>query len=131
MYSYQSGFDYSGTAAHKPGMVCHALAMQWNRGRGAASYDLLAGTNQLKRRIAQQADELCWEGGLGYGNGWCPHWTSPTLTYSGSGDVTIAFDYFKAFKGADKLDVTVIGPKGQSSFVVTRERPVLDLGGLS
>lgn len=44
---------------------------------------------------------------------------------------TIAFDYFKAFKGADKLDVTVIGPKGQSSFVVTREKPVLDLAGLS
>jgi hypothetical protein len=41
------------------------------------------------------------------------------------------FDYFKAFKGADKLDVTVIGPKGQSSFVVTREKPVLDLAGLS
>lgn len=44
---------------------------------------------------------------------------------------SIAFDYFKAFKGADKLDVTVIGPKGQSSFVVTRQKPVLDLAGLS
>jgi CelD/BcsL family acetyltransferase involved in cellulose biosynthesis len=58
--SYQSGFDYSGTAAHKPGLVCHALAMQWNRERGAVAYDLLAGANQLKRCIAQQADELCW-----------------------------------------------------------------------
>ncbi len=43
----------------------------------------------------------------------------------------IAFDYFKAFKGADKLDVTVIGPKGQSSFAVTRKKAVLDLSGLS
>jgi hypothetical protein len=44
---------------------------------------------------------------------------------------TIAFEYFRSFKGADKLDVTVIGPKGQSSFVVTREKPILDLAGLS
>jgi hypothetical protein len=44
---------------------------------------------------------------------------------------TMAFDYFKSFKGAQKLDVTVIGPKGQSSYVVTREKPVLDLSGVS
>lgn len=44
---------------------------------------------------------------------------------------SIAFDYFKTFKGADKLDVTVIGPKGQSSFAVSRKKPVLDLAGLS
>jgi len=43
----------------------------------------------------------------------------------------VAFDYFKAFKAARKLDVTVIGPKGQSSYVVTREKPVLDLSGVS
>lgn len=44
---------------------------------------------------------------------------------------SIAFDYFKAFKAANKLEVTVIGPKGQSRLVVTREKPVLDLAGLS
>lgn len=44
---------------------------------------------------------------------------------------TVAFDYFKAFTGAQKLNVTVIGPKGQSSYVVTREKPVLDLSGVS
>ena len=44
---------------------------------------------------------------------------------------SIAFEYFKAFKGADKLDVTVIAPKGQSGFVVTRKKPLLDLAGLS
>jgi len=44
---------------------------------------------------------------------------------------SVAFDYFKSFKGAEKLDVTVIGPKGQSSYVVTREKPVLDLSGVS
>jgi len=44
---------------------------------------------------------------------------------------SVAFDYFKSFKGAEKLNVTVIGPKGQSSYVVTREKPVLDLSGVS
>ena len=44
---------------------------------------------------------------------------------------TIAFGYFKTFRNAEKLTVTVIGPKGQSSFAVTREKPVLDLSGLS
>ena len=43
----------------------------------------------------------------------------------------IAFEYFKAFKAADRLDVTAIGAKGQSSFVVTRKKPAIDLGGVS
>ncbi|MCC7142017.1 MAG: T9SS type A sorting domain-containing protein [Candidatus Eisenbacteria bacterium] len=41
-----------------------------------------------------QADALCWEAGLGYGNSWCQRWTSPALTYTGTGDVTLTFDYF-------------------------------------
>jgi hypothetical protein len=43
---------------------------------------------------------------------------------------TLAFDYFKHFAGAQKLNVTVITPKGQSSFEVTRDQPRLDLGGI-
>jgi hypothetical protein len=42
----------------------------------------------------------------------------------------VGFDYFKAFAGAQKLDVTVITPKGQSKFEVSRARPRLDLGGM-
>lgn len=45
------------------------------------------------------------------------------------GLATIGFEYFKAFKDAEKLDVTVIGPKGQTQGVVTRDKPVLDLAG--
>jgi hypothetical protein len=44
---------------------------------------------------------------------------------------SMTFDYFKTFKGAEKLNVTVIGPKGQSGYVVTRDKPVLDLSGVS
>jgi hypothetical protein len=43
---------------------------------------------------------------------------------------TIGFGYFKAFAGADKLDVTVIGPKQQSRFEVSRAKPRLDLAGM-
>jgi hypothetical protein len=44
--------------------------------------------------------------------------------------VTMGFDYFKRYAGAQRLDVTVITPKGQSSFEVTRDKPRLDLGGI-
>jgi uncharacterized protein DUF2796 len=43
---------------------------------------------------------------------------------------TIGFGYFKAFAGAQKLDVTVIGPKQQNSFQVNRANPRIDLGGM-
>jgi hypothetical protein len=43
---------------------------------------------------------------------------------------SIGFDYFKAFAGAQKLDVTVITPKGQSKFEVTRANPRIELGGM-
>jgi len=41
-----------------------------------------------------EADLLCWEGGLGYGNSWCQILTSPTLQYSGSGGLTLSLKYF-------------------------------------
>ena len=42
-----------------------------------------------------QADVLCWEAGLGYGNSWCQRWTSPSLTYTGTGDVNLDFTYYQ------------------------------------
>ncbi|MDX2155375.1 MAG: DUF2796 domain-containing protein [Hyphomicrobiaceae bacterium] len=44
---------------------------------------------------------------------------------------TLAFEYFKRFKAAAKLDVTVIGPKGQARVEASREKPVVDLAGVS
>jgi hypothetical protein len=43
---------------------------------------------------------------------------------------TIGFGYFKAFAGAQKLDVTVVTPKQQSRFEVSRAKPRIDLGGM-
>jgi hypothetical protein len=42
----------------------------------------------------------------------------------------IAFGYFKAFPNAQSLDVSVISPKGQSSYEVTRDKPSLSLTGI-
>ena len=43
---------------------------------------------------------------------------------------TIGFGYFKAFSGAEKLDVTVVTPKQQNKFEVGRANPRIDLGGM-
>ena len=42
----------------------------------------------------------------------------------------IDFDYFKAFAGARVLGVTIVTPKGQNSYEVTRDKPSLDLTGV-
>ncbi len=41
----------------------------------------------------------------------------------------IEFEYFRAFAGAQKLDVNMITPKGQNKLEVTRAKPRLDLAG--
>lgn len=54
-----------------------------------------------------------------------------TLDCKSPGGITaIEFGYFAAFAGAEKLEVNVITPKGQSKFEVTRAKPRLDLGGM-
>ncbi len=41
-----------------------------------------------------EANELCWEGGLGYGNQWCQRLVSPVQVYDGSSDVDLSWIYF-------------------------------------
>ena len=43
---------------------------------------------------------------------------------------SIGFGYFKAFAGAEKLDVTVVTSKQQNRFEVNRAMPRIDLGGM-
>jgi hypothetical protein len=42
----------------------------------------------------------------------------------------IEFDYFKAFPNARELSVVLTTAKGQTKLDVSREKPVIDLGGL-
>ena len=54
-----------------------------------------------------------------------------TLSCSSPSRLTsMTFQYFNAFAGARELDVSVIAPKGQSSFEVKRDKPTLDLTGI-
>jgi hypothetical protein len=43
---------------------------------------------------------------------------------------SIDFQYFKAFPNARELGVMLTTPKGQTKLDVSRERPLVDLGGL-
>ncbi len=42
----------------------------------------------------------------------------------------MTFEYFNVFAGAQELDVSVVSPKGQSSYEVKRDKPSLDLTGI-
>jgi hypothetical protein len=43
---------------------------------------------------------------------------------------SVTFDYFKAFPNSQELDISLISPKGQSSYEVKRDKPSLDLTGM-
>jgi hypothetical protein len=47
-----------------------------------------------------------------------------------AGITTVDFGYFRAFAGAQKLEVNVITSKGQTTFQVTRAKPRIDLAGM-
>ncbi|MCC5858721.1 MAG: GNAT family N-acetyltransferase [Ectothiorhodospiraceae bacterium] len=56
----QSGFNYAEFEDYQVGLVCNSLAVEWNLDLGMTSYDFLAGDAQYKRRLAKDANELCW-----------------------------------------------------------------------
>jgi hypothetical protein len=44
--------------------------------------------------------------------------------------VELSFPYFNNFKGAEKLEVSVVGPKSQKRFEVERDTGKINLGGI-
>ena len=44
--------------------------------------------------------------------------------------VEITFPYFKSFKGAEELEVSIAGPKSQKKFEVGRDNAKISLGGI-
>jgi hypothetical protein len=54
-----------------------------------------------------------------------------TLECKAASSITgVEFGYFRAFAGAEKLEVNVITPKGQSKFEATRAKPSISLAGM-
>jgi len=63
--TYQSGFDYVGSATAigphgKPGLTCHYAAIVRAQNDGAEVYDFLAGRDRYKHSLARAATPLYW-----------------------------------------------------------------------
>jgi len=58
--SYQSGFRYGPDKREKPGLVCHALAIDHYARQGLGSYDFLAGEDRYKQSLANGGGALHW-----------------------------------------------------------------------
>src|SRR5665647_2109277 len=58
--NYQAGLVYDMNPKLKPGLVCHALAIEMNIAMGNKSYDFLMGENQYKRSLSTQEDMMHW-----------------------------------------------------------------------
>jgi CelD/BcsL family acetyltransferase involved in cellulose biosynthesis len=58
---YQSGFDYAAAGPHqKPGLTCHAAAIERYRAEGAVAYDFLAGEARYKSSLSNARAMLHW-----------------------------------------------------------------------
>jgi exosortase A-associated hydrolase 1 len=58
--NYQAGLVYDENPKFKPGLVCHALAIEMNISMGNKSYDFLMGDSQYKRSLSTQDDMMHW-----------------------------------------------------------------------
>ncbi len=59
VHAYQSGFS-TATGHEKPGMACHALAIQHALDTGEEVYDFLGGEDRYKRSLANDQVALLW-----------------------------------------------------------------------
>lgn len=81
--------------------------------------------------IGEHAHDAKAEAKAEKGEGHAEFHVQYALECAAPGNLTaIEFGYFRAFAGAQKLDVNVITPKGQSTFEVTRASPSLSLAGM-
>jgi CelD/BcsL family acetyltransferase involved in cellulose biosynthesis len=61
VYNYQTGFDYTVCETqNRPGLVSHALAIEFNAGRRHAIYDFLAGDQEYKQALGTRSATMSW-----------------------------------------------------------------------
>lgn len=61
VYNYQSGLDYALGGKHgRPGLVCHALAIEMNARAGLQVYDMMAGEHRYKESLATDCASMEW-----------------------------------------------------------------------
>lgn len=62
VYNYQSGFDYDLVGAYgRPGLVCHALAVEHNVRKGHMLYDFMAGNSDYKKNLGTGSEVMAWD----------------------------------------------------------------------
>jgi hypothetical protein len=57
---YQTGLRTFADPKHKPGLVCHTLAIEHCAAAGLALYDMLGGDMRYKKSLSTGADSLVW-----------------------------------------------------------------------
>jgi len=61
LYVYQSGFDYAVLEKHgRPGLVTHALAVEFNARLGFDMYDLMVGESRYKTTMSTVQESMTW-----------------------------------------------------------------------
>jgi len=60
IYAYQSGFA-DADRRERPGVVTHALAIQYAFQSGARVYDFMAGRNRLKESFSTRSEPMLWQ----------------------------------------------------------------------
>lgn len=58
--NYQSAFAEPSSAKDKPGLLCHAAAIDHYAGRGLSRYSLLAGKDRYKQSLSTCEEQLEW-----------------------------------------------------------------------
>ena len=62
VYNYQSGFNYDvNTTQNRPGLVCHAYAVQFNLASGMSIYDFMAGDVEYKEALSRESLPMTWD----------------------------------------------------------------------
>ncbi|MBK8233662.1 MAG: hypothetical protein IPK72_24575 [Candidatus Eisenbacteria bacterium] len=89
-------------------------AASWAGRENTVSAPLIAGNGSLwLGAFESEADALCWDDGLGYGNNWCQQVISPAISYSGSGGVNLDLSYFHHGEpGFDRTHLWLIPSSG-------------------
>lgn len=96
----------------------HISTATWGGHGNLASAPIPAGDGALWFGLFEdEADAFCWESGLGYGNSWCLRHTSPEISYVGSGDVLLEFDYFNDTEPA--FDYSVVSVRFQDGTTIS------------
>lgn len=91
----------------------------WSGHNNVSAAPILAGTGSIWIGLFEdQADALCWEAGLGYGNKWCQRLKSPVLTYDGSGDVNLSFLYFNDTENNFDYSKVYVKPAGVDAVLL-------------